>query len=104
MFDQRALDRMHFAAIRKIFNRDNFAAVGLTRQHDTGVDWLIDPFLAHDAAQDHRTGPAISLGATLLGTRHPLNETQVVEQRQGRLGVLEMNPPPAAQKLDSMTH
>ena len=104
MLDQRALHRMEFATIRKIFNRDDLAAVGLTRQHDTGVDRLIDPFFAYDAAQHHRTGPAISLGAALFGTCHPLNETQVVEHGQGRLSVLEMDRPPAAQKLDRMTH
>jgi len=104
MLDERALDRMEFAAIGKIFNRDELAAVGLTRQRDAGVNRLIDPFLAYDAAQHHRTGTAIALSATLLGARRPLHEAQVVEQRQGRRGVLQMNGPPAAQKLNSMTH
>src|SRR5215469_1262695 len=104
MLDKCALDRMEFAAIGKILNRDDLAAVGLTGKHDAGVDRLVDPFLAYDAAQHDRTGAAIALRTTFLGACCTLHQTQVVEQHQSWRSVLEANRLSAAQKLYSMTH
>jgi hypothetical protein len=104
MLDKRTLDRMEFAVIGKILNRDDLAAVRLTGKHDAGVDRLIHPFLVYNAAQYHGTGSAIALRAAFLGARRTFHQTQIVKQRQRRSVVLEANGPPATQKLYGTTH
>src|SRR5215813_2072834 len=71
------LQRREALIVRQTFDRDDFAAVGLDRQHETA---------AHSLAVDqHRAGTANPVLAADMRTRQPQMMAQAIGERQARL-------------------
>ncbi len=92
------------AAIGEVINDDHVGAVGLTGEQDAGIDRRIGDAAIDAAAQHHRAGAAIALGAALLGAERALMQAQIVEQGQGRTEAAEPHLAPTPQKPDFLTH
>ncbi len=114
--DQRLLDRMQAAVMRKILNGDEIRAVGLASQHDARVDRVIDepPTLPSPAsgggkgggtaAQHHRARPTIPLGATFLGPGRAFMKTKIIQQGEVRCDAAQSDDRATTQEMDMTTH
>jgi hypothetical protein len=98
------LHRMQSAIIRQILDADDFGTVRLAGEDDAGINGGIVDAIAGAAAQHHRAGPAIALGAPLLGAGGTLIEAEIVKQRKARRGVAQANNGAPAQELNMTTH
>ena len=78
MIDHRLLDRMQ-RAVREILDRDDLAAVDLAQQQDAGIERLVAHHAVDHAANDHRAGAAIALGAAFLGANGAFLKPQVIQ-------------------------
>ena len=92
------------ATIGEVINGDHLGTVGLAGEQDAGIDRRIGDAAIDAAAQHHRAGAAIALGAAFLGAERALLQAQIVEQGQGRAEAAEPHLAPTPQKPDFVTH
>ena len=103
--DHLLLDRMQRAVRRgEVLDRHHLAAVDLTEKLDAGIDRLVDQPAAAHAAERHRAGAAIALGAAFLGAGGAFGFAQIVEQQRIGIDVGELDQTALADEADRRTH
>ncbi len=75
------LHRMQIAILAaQVLHRHHMGTVQAADKTDAGGDRVIDDFVIHEPADQHRAGAAIALGAAFLGAAQALLQSQPVEQ------------------------
>ena len=101
--DHRLLYRMK-AVDGEVVDTDDFAAVGLPRQDDAGIDRAVDQPAADPPPQHHRARTAVAFGAAFLGAHGTLGQPEIIEQSQRGGGVAETHDCTPSQELNVTTH
>ena len=95
---------MQAALVREILDTDEISAVGLSGQHDAGIDGRIDQAIPDPATQHDRAGATVPFGATFLGPGGSLMETEIVEKREVGGGLAETNHGATPHELNMTAH
>ena len=104
MLHHRLLHRMQTAiGAAQMFHRHHMTAVAGGQEPDAGIDRLIAEPLRPEPSDQNRAGPAIALGAALLGAGQPAVEAQEVEQGLAGPHIRDADLAPVQQKPDLAT-
>jgi hypothetical protein len=107
MIDHRLLHRVQPAvAPGKMLDRDHMAAIDRGQKPDAGIDRAIAEALGPKPPDQHGAGPAIALGAALLGAGEALIEAQEIEQGlvRSNLGQRDVAPVENETDIGAMRH
>ena len=95
----RGLNRMQFAVLGEVFDRNEFGAVQLAEQRDARIDRLVHDAAVALARHDHGAGATIAFRAAFFSPGRTLLQTQPVEHCATRLKAVERNSAAPPEKL-----